>query len=277
MPIDSNRIETDSSDIFRSHFDQESGEILAGGFDEEETETLIRILAEIDDPPTVRLLARQSILKWLRNDFFIASTAAELITADTLSLRTIDEPFANTLLVTDASVVSFVSMDERIAGLVTNDAEFVATAREHWESAWETAEEFSLRTPARSHVEETLAEEFGPDVEADFQTMLTALDTTRGASDEFDEVTISLLVAAKNDELLYDISKWGEDAGVASKATFSREKNRLEESGVIDTEKVSIDIGRPRQRLILGDERLHDADADELASAAQSILSTSPA
>jgi DNA-binding MarR family transcriptional regulator len=83
---------------------------------------------------------------------------------------------------------------------------------------------------------------------------------------------ISLLVAGKNGELLYDISKWGEDVGVASKATFSRTKTRLEDNGLLDTEKVPIDVGRPRLRLLLGDQRLADATADELAAVAREML-----
>ncbi|PSQ37416.1 hypothetical protein BRD05_00685, partial [Halobacteriales archaeon QS_9_70_65] len=79
-------------------------------------------------------------------------------------------------------------------------------------------------------------------------------------------------VAAKNEDLLYDISKWGEDIGIASKATFSRTKSRLEETGLIDTEKVPIDVGRPRLRLKLGDERLEGTDNGQLASVAQSML-----
>lgn len=77
--------------------------------------------------------------------------------------------------------------------------------------------------------------------------MLGALDTARG-EDGFDEVVVSLLAAAKHGQLLYDISKLGEDVDVASKATFSRTKTTLEERGLIATEKVPIDVGRPRLR-----------------------------
>ena len=83
---------------------------------------------------------------------------------------------------------------------------------------------------------------------------------------------IALLVAARNEVLLYDISKWGEDVGIASKATFSRTKSRLEDAGVITTEKVPIDVGRPRLRLQLGDQQLRDAAADDLAAAAADRL-----
>ena len=277
MTITSNRVETTVSDVFRASLAEESGEVFAVDFDEEATEALIGVVAALDDPPMVRLLARESVLKWLRGDFLTASAAAALIETDTLSLRTTDERFTNALLVTDESVVSIVSAGERVAGFVTDDAEFVASARERWDSTWDTAEEFSLRTPARSRVEDSLAAEFGPDVESDFRTMLDTLVTTRGNGDALNEVVVSLLVAAKHEIQFYDISKWGEDVGVASKATFSRTKTRLEERGLFNTEKVPIDVGRPRLRLLLGDERLREATADELAGVVQSILSTASA
>jgi predicted transcriptional regulator len=110
-------------------------------------------------------------------------------------------------------------------------------------------------------------------METDFRTVLESIESM-GDDDELDEVEVNLLVAAKHEQLLYDISRWGEDAGVASKATFSRTKNHLEEKGLIETEKIPIDVGRPRLRLLLGDERLREAEAEELASVAQSMSSS---
>ena len=277
MVLDSNSVETTSTDVFRTVLEEESGEILAVGFTEQAAEELIKVLTEMGDPPTVRLLARESVLKWLRSDFLLASATADLIADDTLSVRTTGDLFENILLVSDESVLSLVPADERVAGLVSDDIEFVETVREHWASVWETAAEFALRTPARSVVTESLTAEFGSDVEADFQTMLGALDTARGDGDGLDEVVVSLLAAAKHEELLYDISKWGEDVGIASRATFSRVKTRLEEHGLIATEKVPIEVGRPRLRLVLGDERLREVDAGELTSVAHGVLSGAPA
>jgi hypothetical protein len=93
-------------------------------------------------------------------------------------------------------------------------------------------------------------------------------DGNGGADDNLDEVAISLLVAAKHEVQLYDISKWGEDVGLASKATFSRTKTRLEDQGLLDTEKIPMDVSRPRLRLQLGNERLNEASTDQLASVA---------
>jgi hypothetical protein len=109
----------------------------------------------------------------------------------------------------------------------------------------------------------------GEQTRADFDAVLASLDSV---GDDLDEVAIALLVTAKNEQLLYDVSRWGEDVGMASKATFSRTKTNLEDAGLLDTEKVPIDVSRPRQRLLLGDDALQSADTDELAFVARDLL-----
>jgi hypothetical protein len=235
-------------------------------------EAAVETAGSVDDV-SVRLLGDERMLKDVFDDFIVASTAADLVDDDRLSLRTFADP-SNTLLVTDEAVTAVVDAGDMVAGLITDDDEFVGRAVERYADEWEAADAFNLRTPPISRVHDTLSMEIGDDVANDFDNVLSSLETARGSGDELDEVTISLLVAAKNEELLYDISKWGEDVGIASKATFSRTKTRMEEMGLIDTEKVPIDVGRPRLRLVLGDDRLHDADNGELANAAQSLLAS---
>ena len=268
-----NRIETDVADIYRSAFADTTGESFVVAVSEGAVERLVAVLDGMDGPPTVRVFAREDTLKSVMNDFIVASTAADLIENETLSLRTVDGDEMSPLVATERTVVSVVTAGGQVAGLVTDDESFVEAVREEHTTAWADAESYTLRTPPLSRVRTTMEESFGPEMVADFDGVLASLDTARGDDGELDEVTISLLVAAKNEELLYDISKWGEDTGVASKATFSRAKTRLEEMGLIDTTKVPIDVGRPRLRLLLGDERLADADADELASVARGLLS----
>ena len=79
------------------------------------------------------------------------------------------------------------------------------------------------------------------------------------------------LVGAKNQVQFYELGLWGESEGVASRAKFSREKQTLEEHGLIDTEKVPTDVGRPRQRLVLAD-RLAETDPPELVRSARELL-----
>ncbi|WP_049996315.1 transcriptional regulator TbsP [Halococcus sediminicola] len=276
MTTASHSIETSVDESLRALLDGEVGEILAVNFSEQATSGLVEILTESEESPEVRLLVDEDVLKWLRDDFVLASTAAELIEAEILEIRAATEDLENTLLVTDETVVSIIISEGLVGALGTDDAEFVEAARERWSSVWEGGDKFDLRTPARSRVEQSLGEEFGSEVESDFQAVLDSLGSTRDET-VLDEVGVSLLVAARHEKLLYDISKWGEDTGVASKATFSRTKTRLEEQGLLETEKVPIDIGRPRLRLLVGDERLREADIEELPSVVWELLSAVPA
>jgi hypothetical protein len=211
---------------------------------------LVAELASASDPPRTRLAADEATLKAATDDFLVAARAADLVADDTLSLHAAGRA-GHTLLVADEAVHAVVTADDRAAALSTDDGAFVDAAADAAEARVDDAEPFSLRTPPLSRVRETLAETAGEDALADFDA---ALDACREAGVSVPEVTLSLLVAARNDVLLYDVSRWGEDVGIASKATFSRTKSRLEEAGLVDTEKVPIEVGRPRLRLKAGDD-----------------------
>ncbi|MDZ7702107.1 MAG: DUF5821 family protein [Halobacteriales archaeon] len=235
-------------------------------------DALVRTLDGSDADPGARLLVRTEQLKDQVEDFLFASLLANLDARDAVAYRTAPAfPNGNLLLFGDAAVQLF-DLEGRLAA-VSTDAEPVREAlASQAAERWEGAEPFSLRTPARSAVTETIGDELGQTARGDFAGIVDSLDTARGDGHGLDEVTIALLVAAKNEALLYDISKWGEDVGLASKATFSRTKSDLEELGLIATEKVPIDVGRPRLRLKFADERLRSADADELASVALGLM-----
>lgn len=274
MTTTPDRVGTSVGENLRTILAEESEEVVAVGFDEDSTRELIEILTESKEPTKVRLLVREDVLKWVRDDFVLASTAAELLKADLLEVRAATNWLDGALVVTKKTVASLLTPDaEHSAALVTDDEEFVAAVHERWNSRWEDGAAFDLRTPAYTRVLDSLGEEFGSGMESDFQTVLESVESI-GDDARLDAVGLSLLLAAKHEQLLYDISKWGEDAGVASKATFSRKKTQLEEQGLIETEKVPIDVGRPRLRLLVGNERLREAEADELASVANELLSS---
>ena len=267
--MESNVIESTLADVLAGTLSEIDDELYLVNPTTDTVEELVEVLDA--DTPTVRLLAPEATLKDVMDDFLVASAAADHVEAGNLELRT-DESEANTLVVTESRVVSLVTTGEYAAGLSVGDEEFVSGAAARVAEVWDGAEPFDLRTPALSRVRYSLEENLGEPTAEDFDSVLDSLETARGNGDGLDEVTISILVAAKNEDLLYDISKWGEDVGIASKATFSRTKSRLEEMGLIDTEKVPIDVGRPRLRLKLGDERLDGASNGELTNAAQSML-----
>ena len=272
MVLNQTIVETSKPNIVNVVLENEMSKANCIGFDADLVDALVEILGELDGPPEVTLLTTESVLKWVRDDFVLASETADLIENGTLSLRTSEDIFENVLVVAEGSVVSFVTAGEYTAGFPTTHEEFVGAANEKCSARWNEADEFSLRTPTRSQVEETLGEEFGSEVEEDFRTMLNGVETTRG-DENLSGTDVSLLVAAKHEQLLYDISKWGESVGVASKATFSRRKNHLEENGLIETEKVPIDVGRPRLRLLLDEDELQETESDKLPTVAKQLLS----
>ena len=266
--MDSNLIERSVEDIFHAVFDSSPSELLVVNPSDRALEMLIELSSEVESPPTIRLLVEERTLKAVLSDFLIASNAADLVTDDVLTIRTVDSGPENSLVITPNKVIALVTIGDTVAGLDTDDPGFVDVAYGAYESEWEAGEPYTLRTPPLSRIRTTLADELGSNVADDFDTILETLPTTGANGDEIDEVTLCLLVAAKNEVLLYDISKWGEDVGIASKATFSRTKTRLEDMGVIDTEKVPIDVGRPRLRLKLDEDGLAQASIDELANMA---------
>ena len=277
-------VESTTADVYRLLLadTSPSSDVFAAGLAEEPAAALIDALTAIDDPPTVQFLVTEDFLKWFRRDFHLASTAADMIDAGTLAMRVTDGAVENTILVTDDTVLSLVTTDGHAAGLTTDDEAFVQSMREQCSEAWADAATADLRTPPRSQVYETLTDTFGSDIKADYHAMLDALDTTRSGgygatnSDDLNEVELAVLVGAKHEVQLFELSKWGEQAGLASKATFSRTKNRLEDEGIITTEKIPTDIGRPRQRLMLG-EHLRGYEAGDLPAAVHDELQAAPA
>lgn len=269
----SNLLEHSVEDILVTVFDSTPQEVLIINPSAPVLESLVGTEFPSDATTEIKLLGEETTLKTVMDDFIIASRAADLVEADRLQIRTIDliQP-ENSLIVTDKLVVALVSIGDTVAGLETADNEFVNMAFDAYQERWGKAAPFTLRTPPMTRVQGTLATEIGEPTASDFTNVLASLQTARGDGNGLDEVTISLLVAAKNNVLLYDISKWGEDVGIASKATFSRTKTRLEDMGLIDTEKVPIDVGRPRLRLKFGDDRLREANTSQLANVAQTLL-----
>jgi len=222
----------------------------------------------VEDQSKVRLLADTGEIKDALYSFLTASKIAELIRRDQLSLRTLREPVQNTIFTTESETVVPVMGKHSISG---SDPELVSSVYSEFDSRFEVAEQYHLRTPALSVVKETLREEIGDSVADELTEVLAHAEEIANSNEYLSIVEIILILAARNEILLYDISKWGEDTDIASKATFSRAKTALEDAGLIETEKVPVDIGRPRLRLIATDE-LATADLKTLSTEIQSPL-----
>ncbi|MGQ4554989.1 transcriptional regulator TbsP [Halobellus sp. GM3] len=268
MAPDTNVLGAGLEDVLSSALQSSSAPVYVVDPTPELVESLVEFSVSEASTPEIRVLADNGTLKAVFSDFVAASNAADLVAAGALELRVTDRRIENTLLVRRDAVTAVVSAGGRVAGLNTDDEAFVRAANDAYESLFEESDRFPLRTPAISAVRESLERDLGSDVRSDFDTVLDSLPADPSTGDRLDEVTICLLVAARHEVLLYDVSKWGEDIGIASKATFSRTKSELEDGGLIATEKVPIDVGRPRLRLKLDDERLADAPPERLATVA---------
>ncbi|WP_138006630.1 transcriptional regulator TbsP domain-containing protein [Halalkalirubrum salinum] len=220
--------------------------------------------------PPVAVLVSERVLKLVTDDFLAASRMADLVDDGALSLSSLSVPADNSLLVWPDGVYAIVSAGDQVAALAADDESFINAINTTYRTTLEGTAAVSLRTPPLSAVEEALIEDISEQCHDDFISILTAAESI-GAMDKVDEVVTSLLAAARNDVLLYDISRWGEDVGVASKATFSRAKSRLENAELIRTEKVPIDVGRPRLRLTLPEEYDSLDDSALVTAVAESL------
>lgn len=198
-------------------------------------------------PPRVRLFADPEPLKTLLDGFVPAGRLADLVADEVVRVRTLQYVPRTALLLSPDSVVALVPGPERSAGLTATDEEFIDRTYERFDRRWRTAPEYEVWVPPLSRVSETLRSELGDAVATDFESLLAA----GGGGSDPDAVTLCLLAAARNEQLLYDVSRWGAEVGLASKATFSRTKTALEDASLLETETVPTDVGRPRLRLIL--------------------------
>jgi hypothetical protein len=238
---------------------------------------LVTSLDDVAFDHQLRLITDESTARAIRSEFLTATRVVDLIEDGTVRLRTVsgDRAPLDALLIGPDRLASLLwSRDDRVGSLEADDGEFPATFRAEYDEVWEGAEEYSFRTPAYSRMLESLGERLGEGTQADLATALEADVTRRGLESNLDAVDVTILVAARNRHQLYELSRWGESSGLASPAKFSQAKQRLEDVGLLKTEKVPQERGRPRQRLVLAKGDLEDASVEELIGTAQSVTAS---
>ena len=75
MVLNQPSTETFQSNLLSAILENESSDLLSIGFDETLVDALIEVLGQRDDPPNVQLLTTDPVLKWVRDDFVLASEA----------------------------------------------------------------------------------------------------------------------------------------------------------------------------------------------------------
>lgn len=228
-------------------------------------EAVITVLHEDTPEISADILATATNTDRVTGGFVTPTRIQELIDREALSLHVIETNAESTFIVTGDLVFLPVLLDG-VYGMSATDPEMSGAFTEYFDGLVATADPISIRTPGLGTIRSTLTAEFGADIAEDFEQAVRAAGEQ---PDPVDPVAIALLIGAQHELLLYDLGHWGEDIGLASKASFSRTKTRLEEQGLLATEKVPIDIGRPRLRLKFG--RVFSTESPESAELVHSL------
>lgn len=215
-----------------------------------------------EDHAGLRILIDEKMAKELMDEFFTSSKAGGLVEAEVAEIRTIEYYERNSLIVSEAGLMFWTQTDAETVSIFESTPSDHQNVMDSLASEWGAGDEYSIRTPGLPRLRETMEAELGKRFREEFDSILADFDELPKRGDGFNVYSVALLAAAKNEILFYDLGKWAEDVGLASKATFTRKKQQLEEAGVIETSKQTIDVGRPRLRLHLVNE-----ESDYLAAA----------
>lgn len=208
---------------------------------------------ELDEIPMFRILVSHDVARWARDTFPTAARIQTLVDTGLVEFREGPVEAYSSAIVSQQEVFSLVAFEGTARQFHTGDAAFATDAHSECVDLWTDAEPYSLRAPALPQALAQAELKLGQEFQQAFEESL-------GIADEFDNpqefhpVRATLLLAAAQEILHYKVSKWGENVGLASSASYSRHKTTLESDGVIETEKVQVEIGRPRQRLFLTEE-----------------------
>lgn len=216
----------------------------------------------------VEILAPESIIDELKRSFPLNSKFKEILEQHTTTLYATEEALLPTAVINREKVYYYIQIGkvEKFVELAGDDIRTILT--EEFESLLESATRVEIDTPAWSELLTELESIVGSPTRSEFEQLIEAAQLKDMNS--LDVVSVAIIAAAQSGALTYDLGKWAEEVGVASKATISRRKSTLEDDGIIYTEKVPVEIGRPRQRLVLADDvsavRVEDSEVDVTTS-----------
>lgn len=225
-------------------------------------------LTNDDNSNHVRMSVNEDTIKSVVSNFIVGAKASDLIENNKLEIRTTSHEINGTIIATGGDIYCVADLNE--PSVISPRQDYTDDIESTVESIWDGSNSFNIRTPSFTRIYSTMEEELGSEFVEDYRNIINHIENSE--EDDMDEVVAALLVGAKNKELLYDVSKWGEDCGLASKATFSRTKSRIESEGYLETEKVPIDIGRPRLRLKLASNVFEEEYDGLVVSAIQTMI-----
>lgn len=211
----------------------------------------------------VRILLSPDVAGSVSEKFLLESRVAAAVDRDHLQVRQTTGRCDDRAVLADGRAGVFVSVDQQV-GLLPMDAEsIVEELHEVYEPVWESAEPVSTRAPPQKRLSEEGHEQLSDTFTTQLKRALENASTLEWHGSPT-PVELALAIAARTGAHHYDLCVWAEEAGFTSRSTVARTKQRLEEDGLLEVEPVPQERGRPRQQLLVGDERVADADAERL-------------
>lgn len=201
------------------------------------------------------LIGAKDVLKEALDDLVIGSWFSEMVKYGEGAVFVTDQKQSR-LVIGDQSAYTVIDTPGGDVYLSTDDGDSVQELKAKYDEIVDSESTFKIRVPTISSIRSSLDDVFDDGVIETFDEVFTHLSKEER---QIKNTTIFLLIAAYEGLLQYDISRFGNDVGVASTATFSRDKGQLEDENLIETKKVPRDIGRPRLRI-----HLHDSVKDEV-------------
>lgn len=212
----------------------------------------------------MEILVSKTTADNLRRSFPLNSKLKEILEQHNATLYLTEEPSLPTTVIDGNQAHYYVRMGSVRRFVKLSDDEIGSILTDEFESLLESASRVDIDTPVWSELLAKLESIVGLQTRSEFEQLIEAAKLEE--MDSLDAVSVALIAAAQSGALSYDLGKWAEETGVASKATISRRKTALETDGVIYTEKVPVEVGRPRQRLLLADDisavRIDTAEVD---------------
>lgn len=195
------------------------------------------------DLPPLTALARGRAYDAATREFHPASRLAALVDADVIRLRVLADPQPN---------VALAGVDGGCV-LVEDDADRYRigddpTIRDRYAPVVAAADAYRVRTPSRRRMYRAIERRCDEALASD---AINGLDV--GTGDPLDRAEAryrTYAVGARHGALDHALRRACEDAGLGSRATFTRVKKELLEAGLIGTESVPQPVGRPRERLV---------------------------
>lgn len=268
MPLES--INEDRMDVFSEFLDTDRSCCFTTSRTSDFTDLAVAI-RDVEPANRLRVLTDDETVNELRRQFLTASYIVDAVDEGSLEIRTQDSHLPSFLL-TGTELTAITGIDDSLLAVFrSSETPFVEETYEEVERRFDAGSPVQLRAPAYSRMLEELGESLGESVQADVESMLEYAVETRDRESDIDAVRLSIVAGAKNEVQLYELSRWGEDTHVGSRSKFSREKNKLEDLGVIDTESINTGVGRPRQRLVLDDD-ITETSVEDLVSLTESVL-----